>query len=153
MMLQINKKLEEYMREFSKFRVITVGFILMFVFAIAAMYSNTKDIAAQKLKNNKNYENKVDDIVPPEQNIPDIKFDNASSNEFRPDTVELEKRIQILEETVGNISTNKSNSNNSLNCQIRGILDNEDVVPLSANESIEEAKLNNKEIVITCTVD
>lgn len=151
MMLQISNYSEGSMREFSKFRVITVGFILMFIFAIAAMYSNTKDIAAQKLKDNENYENKVDDIIPPEQNFPNIKFDNISDNEFETNNGNLEKRVQILEETVSNISVNKSNS--SLNCQIRGILDNEDVIPLSSEESIEEAKLNNKEIVITCTIN
>ena len=38
------------MQEFSKYRVITAGFILMFIFIVAAIYTNTKDIANKKLK-------------------------------------------------------------------------------------------------------
>ena len=38
------------MQEFSKYKVITFGLVLMFVFVIAAIYANTKDIALQKSK-------------------------------------------------------------------------------------------------------
>lgn len=37
------------MQEFSKYRVITAGIVLMFIFVIAAIYTNTKDVAMKKM--------------------------------------------------------------------------------------------------------
>ncbi len=138
------------MREFSKFRVITVGFILMFIFVIAAMYTNTKDIAKQKALNKSNYENKIDNDAS-SQNFNRITFDDSNNEDLEHKFNDMQNRIEILEETVNNFAIKTQNSP-SLNCQIRGVLDNGDVIPLDAKESLDEAKLNKKEIVITCTL-
>ena len=152
------------MQEYSKFRVITAGFILMFIFVVAAMYTNTKDITAQKVRdaelsrrnsrsiNTVNHE--VNNNTSFQKKQPELKFDDNNSDTYNDENIErltnrmdqLERAFRLLESEVN------PNPQSPLNCQIRGILDNGDVVPLSAKDSLEEANMNNKEVVITCSV-
>ena len=138
------------MHGFNKFRAITVGFILMFIFVIAAMYSNTKDITEQKMK---------EAGFPKTQNAATQNYNNNNLKNDINNTTDnseiemLENRVEKLESTIGNLSSEIiTRKNSELNCQIRGILDNGDVIPLSSQEAIEEANMNNREIVITCRV-
>lgn len=139
------------MQEFNKFRVITVGFILMFVFAIAAMYTNTKDITTQKMKNSEISKNNIDETL---YNNNNIKFHRKSSEIASEQEIDiLTARVEQLELSLQKLSRDVSASNTSgLNCQIRGVLNDGEVVPLSPSESIEEANINKREMVITCIV-
>lgn len=133
------------MQGFNKFRVLTVGFILMFVFAIAAMYTNTKDIAMQKSKNSEIAKNNISNDTLSNDNL---RFHKKDTDEDYLDQIDvLTARVDNLEK-----SLRENNNDSELNCQIRGVLDNGDVIPLSPSESVEEANLNKKELVITCTV-
>jgi hypothetical protein len=133
------------MQGFNKFRVLTVGFILMFVFAIAAMYTNTKDIAMQKSKNSEIAKNNISNDTLSNDNL---RFHKKDTDEDYLDQIDvLTARVDNLEK-----SLRENNNDSGLNCQIRGVLDNGDVIPLSPSESVEEANLNKKELVITCTV-
>ena len=137
------------MQGFNKFRVITVGFILMFVFAIAAMYTNTKDITAQKTKNSEIEKNNTN--LYPQDNI---RFHHKNPERESDQDIELlTARIEQLEQSLQKLNRDVAANNTSgLSCQIRGVLNDGDVVPLSPSESIEEATINKREIVITCTV-
>lgn len=133
------------MQGFNKFRVLTVGFILMFVFAIAAMYTNTKDIAMQKSKKSEIAKNNISNDTLSNDNL---RFHKKDTDEDYLDQIDvLTARVDNLEK-----SLRENNNDSGLNCQIRGVLDNGDVIPLSPSESVEEANLNKKELVITCTV-
>lgn len=133
------------MQGFNKFRVLTVGFILMFVFAIAAMYTNTKDIAMQKSKNSEIAKNNISNDTLSNDNL---RFHKKDTDEDYLDQIDvLTARVDNLEK-----SLRENNNDSGLNCQIRGVLDDGDVIPLSPSESVEEANLNKKELVITCTV-
>lgn len=151
------------MQEFSKYRVITVGFILMFIFVVAAIYTNTKDVVAKKTQqagiNN-------------QQNIiqSDSKNDNdAQENTVNVDVIEnaenknstninddedLSNKLLLLTDRVGNLEKSVYSQNNSadqgVRCNIRGILDGENIIQMSTDEAIKESKDNGKEIFITC---
>ena len=134
------------MREFSKFRVITAGFILMFIFVIPAMYSNTKDITMQKTKNNP--KTQIENDAPFKNN----SFEQNTDGSYEGDDILL-ARIEQLEREYRQIHQDIAQINNSkLNCHIRGILDNDEVVPLSPEDAIEESIDTNRQIVITCDV-
>lgn len=141
------------MPEYSKFRVITAGFILMFIFVVAAMYSNTKDIAAQKVRNEENNQINYNNSTKPEANTTTIRFDNSNKNSVTEDDIDdLTYRVDNLEKLYNALDKEVSTKKTALNCKIRGILDSGEVVPLPVTESLEEARINNRELVITCEI-
>ena len=135
------------MQQYSKYRIITVGFILMFIFAIAAIYTNTKDIVAKKTDMNK---------VREQQQI-ENNFDNTnvvnqtSQNEIDYKLSDLTGRIESLESKV--YSKADSNENIGVRCHVQGISNDGVFVPMSDQDAIREARENSKEVVITCTFD
>ena len=141
------------MQYFSKYRMITVGIILMFIFVIAAIYTNTKDVAAKKMQERNGIAtpnlintDKENDITPAfgdsEQNNPGVNNDNATSNEL----IKITERVSQLEQKV---YTN-NDEEQSVKCSVKGIIDDGHMVPLSAEEAVNESKINNKEVIITC---
>ena len=139
------------MQEFNKFRVITAGFILMFVFVVAAMYTNTKDITDQKLKEAGGEINQ--NVNPYDFNKKKFKNNEKMNLNDENQVSQLEKRIANLENSVANLNTEMViNRKSNLKCQIRGILDNDEVIPFSPQDAVDEANMNNREIVITCRV-
>ena len=140
------------MQHFSKYRMITAGIILMFIFVIAAIYTNTKDVAAKRLKaqnseitGNLPKIQQENDITPAfgdsEQNNPDVNNDNTTSNEL----IKITERVSQLEQKVYT-----DNQEQSVRCSVKGIIDDGHMVPLSAEDAVNESKINNKEVIITC---
>ena len=141
------------MQGLNKFRIITAAFILMFIFAIAAMYTNTKDITAQRIKNSAN--SGMSTTAPAESNNSlnnnKLQFDEQMDNQSFTQLQNLNGRIEQLERSVRNLNGEVAQLTESgLACKIRGILDNGEVISLPPAESIAEAKMNKREIVITC---
>ncbi len=137
------------MREFNKFRAITVGFILMFIFAVAAMYTNTKEAAENKMKSKHQ--------INIEQNKDAFKQISEKESAAKTDENSTQEQLQRLTERVDNLEKNVFAPGNNepqqdLKCTIRGIVNDGVIVPLSAQESITNAKDNGKEIVITCNL-
>lgn len=141
------------MQGLNKFRIITAAFILMFIFAIAAMYTNTKDITAQRIKNSAN--SGMSTTAPAESNNSlnnnKLQFNEQMDNQSFTQLQNLNGRIEQLERSVRNLNGEVAQLTESgLACKIRGILDNGEVISLPPAESIAEAKMNKREIVITC---
>ena len=136
------------MQEFSKYRAITVGFILMFIFVIAAIYTNTKDAVTTKQQNNqimpqniesKNSFNKTNNAyLDNQQNL---------SNEIDNKIVQISDRLSQLEQKVYNAP---NYDQQGVRCNIRGIISDGRIVPLSPEESVNESKMNDREVLITC---
>ena len=90
------------MQEFSKYRVITAGFILMFIFIVAAIYTNTKDIANKKLKSGDIVQEQVQQPVI-EQATQTTEFNGedfatqSSSNNINSNEETSNKILQITE--------------------------------------------------------
>ena len=147
------------MQEFSKYRVITVGFILMFIFIIAAIYTNTKDAAEQKLKaegkninkeviSNFGTRTKVDENS---QNSADVDANeqiNDTDNEINNKILLLTDRISSLEKKV--YTSDNASDASAVRCSVKGIVDGDNIVYMSDEEAIKESRENNKEVIITC---
>lgn len=141
------------MQHFSKYRMITVSIILMFIFVIAAIYTNTKDVAAKKMQERNGIAtpnlintDKETDIAPAignsEGNNQETNNDNGNSNEI----IKLTERITQLEQKV---YTN-NDEEQSVKCSVKGIIDDGHMVPLSPEDAVNESRTNNKEVIITC---
>ena len=129
------------MESMNKFKVLTIIFICLFVFAVGAIYSNTKDVSNAKSQ---------------------VKTENSETT-FTENTVEssdnqdlvsqinfLNHRIDELNEKLNNTSDEDTNST-SLNCRIYGNLTPNGVEQLSPEAAVQEAQVNNSELVVTCT--
>ncbi len=113
----------------------------MFVFAIAAIYTNTKEAAEQR-----------DFSV--QENKTDSNDNNYSSQQKRMPSSNIVKRIDNLESRIEQISNNQSSGSNvsaDLHCSIQGVMDGDNVVPLSQADAIAEARQADKELVMICS--
>ena len=130
------------MFELNKFKIITLCFILMFIFAIAAMYTNTKDVVKDKGGQKESYSQRTNYY--PEQR-------SSKKNNVSPAIVEnLMNRISALEESVAT-SGNDNSDKDKFNCSIQGFMSGDILVPVSESDSLKEAKENGKEIVMLCS--
>lgn len=142
------------MQEFSKYRVITAGIILMFIFVIAAIYTNTKDVAMKKIQEQNteiaNNQPKIEPVTQ-ENNLPaDITTGNSgnTANEINDEMYRITERVTQLEQKV--YSASNAGNEQSVRCTVQGIIDNEHLVPLTAESAVNESRTNGKEVVITC---
>ena len=126
------------MREFSKFQVFTVFFLLMFVFVVGAIYTNTKEVAENKI-NETNSLRKQDfqNVINEKTNIYNQEKEVVSNLSMRVN--DLESRIQKVSE-----------SNFNLKCKIQGINNYGNLIQMSEDEAIQQAKYNGAELVMTC---
>lgn len=134
------------MERFSKFKVLTIAFLLMFVFVIAAIYTNTKDVTESKMKINQQSQNEsIESQTQKEQS--NSNFD--SNSDYRLN--EMSSRIDDLASRIDNLQNNTSQNGSGMNCKIEGILSDGNIVPISSEEALQEARVNNKEVVMTCS--
>lgn len=140
------------MQEFSKYRVITAGIVLMFIFVIAAIYTNTKDVAMKKMNaqkseitQNQPQAEQGTQIEPP----PDFATQKNENSESQAgnEIANITERVTQLEQKV---YTQTDNTIESVSCSVKGIIDNGHMVPLSPQEAINESRTNDKEVIITC---
>lgn len=130
------------MESMNKFKVLTIIFICLFVFVVGAIYSNTKDVS--NVKNQAKTEN---------AEVPANTENTVQVNENQ-DLVSqidmLNRRVDELNEKLNNASDANANST-GLNCRIYGSLTPNGVEQLTPESAIQEAKVNNSELVVTCT--
>lgn len=141
------------MQEFSKYRIITAGIILMFIFAIAAIYTNTKDAAIKKVQNKNGIEQQQQPVIEEGNSITnssDIATQNntdINNNEVNNQILQITERIDELERKV---FSPENNNDGSVRCTVHGILNDGHIVPLSSQEAVNESRNNGKEVLITC---
>lgn len=129
------------MHNLNKFKIFTIMFICMFVFVVAAIYTNTKEASENKM--NANQQNKQQ------------KSDTISNNNTPVDNTQIEHlsmRVNELADRVNQITGNPEDlDNNRLKCNVQGVLDGDHIEELSPETSIQEAKINGRELVLICT--
>ena len=129
------------MESMNKFKVLTIIFICLCVFAVGAIYSNTKDVSNVKSQ---------------------VKTENTETNTANENTVQvtenkdLTSQIELLNSRVDELNEKLSNmgekgNSTGLNCRIYGSLTSNGVEQLSPEAAIQEAQVNNSELVVTCT--
>ena len=121
------------MEGLNKFKVLTIAFICMFVFVVAAIYSNTKDATMKKEKQ------KAEQMANREGDK--ISVDNAQLEELYIKVNELNKSVEEL---------NLQKSGNNVNCEIRGIMGDNGLEELTIDAALQEARDNGRELVMGC---
>ena len=130
------------MFELNKFKIVTLVFILMFIFVIAAMYSNTRDIVKDKGIQQNSY---------PQQRTYYPEQRSAKKNDVNASMINnLSERLSALEGDVSMLTRDDAGKD-KLNCTIQGFMSGDILVPVSEEESLKEAKENGKELVMLCS--
>ena len=99
MLLSINIGVYKFMRELNKFQIVTVIFLLMFVFVVGAIYTNTKDAVENKIRTENNVQN-TDDYYKYKQNLSSVEIDKIKN---------LSQRVDLLEQKITNYINNVIN--------------------------------------------
>lgn len=121
------------MEGLNKFKVLTIAFICMFVFVVAAIYSNTKDATMKKEKQ------KAEQMA--NREVDNISVDNAQLEELYIKVNELNKSVEEL---------NLQKSGNNVNCEIRGVMGDNGLEELTIDAALQEARDNGRELVMGC---
>lgn len=132
------------MESLNKFKILTIIFLCMFVFAVAAIYSNTKDVSEgkMKLKAEEQKDQLQDEMV--------SDMNNVSQNSDK--VTDLETQLNYLNQRVDELSERiNDQSSAGLNCKIVGAMTDNGVEQLTEETAVQEAKINNRELVITCS--
>lgn len=121
------------MEGLNKFKVLTIAFICMFVFVVAAIYTNTKDATVKKEKQ------KAEQMANSEGDNSSV--DNAQLEELYVKVNELNKRFEDID---------LQKAGNSVNCQVRGVMGDNGLEELTIDAALQEARDNGKDLVMTC---
>lgn len=135
------------MESMNKFKFLTIMIICLFVFAVSAMYINTKDASDIKLKEH----DEVYEQLQKQEAKKIINEGKDNYNDVSSAISNLNRRIDELSKKVETNNSSVSNSN-SLNCRIYGSKTPRGIEELNPNAAIQDAQINNNDIVITCSL-
>jgi len=141
------------MESMNKFKILTIVVICLFLFAIGAIYSNTKDVAIDKQKE-KVQEVKEDMQTDIQDENTQIKDSSQTVQDLSNQISLLNSRVDELNEKIGNSSsdTQTSSSSSNLDCKIIGSMTDRGIEQLSPDAAVQEARVNNRDIVISCSL-
>lgn len=129
------------MEGLNKFKVLTIVFLCMFVFVIAAIYTNTKEVTDNKTQSKEHAQNEqINNEVSSGQNY--ISQDNEQLQELALRVDNLNRRLDEM---------NSSSGGTRLNCSVQGVLNGDSIEQLTQEAAMQEAKVNGKEIVMLCS--
>lgn len=131
------------MEGLNKFKILTIVFLCMFVFVIAAIYTNTREVTENKTQVNQKVKN--------EQLSNDMNQSENAINQDNEEITNLSEKVDMLTRRMDEMTDKNSNSTR-MNCRVEGILEADRIEPLSQDAAMQEAKMNNKELVLTCSV-
>lgn len=133
------------MESMNKFKILTIVIICMFLFAIAAIYSNTKDVTTGKVQM-KNEAQK--------ENLQDAADQTQTAISQNTEGVQdLNTQIEVLNRRIDELSQKLDQDNSSyLNCKIYGTMTENGIESLSEDAAVQEARVNNSDLVITCSL-
>ncbi|MBR1425392.1 hypothetical protein IJ579_07515 [bacterium] len=126
------------MQELSKFKVITVVFLCLFVFVIGVIYTNTKEMAES------NTGEKINNAREKITNEFHSERENVKTNQANIE--DLNSRLNDLRQQVHELKS----SGTGMNCKIRGVMGSNGLEDISGEAAFEEARYNGKDLVLTC---
>ena len=129
------------MRELSKFQITTVIFLLMFVFVVGAIYSNTKEAADRKLNANNAMQQRVQE---------NYNYEQSAINENNSQIQDLTNRIDELSQQIASLKNIRLQERSNIKCQVFGIATSGGFIRLTPQEAITEARNNGSDLVMTC---
>lgn len=129
------------MEGLNKFKILTIVFLCMFIFVIAAIYTNTREVTENKTQSKQNEQKEqITDEVSAEQNT--ISQDNAQIEELALKVENLNRRLDEM---------NTSANGTRLNCNVHGVVNGDSIEQLTQEAAMQEAKVNGKELVMLCS--
>lgn len=130
------------MENVNKFKVFTIAIICTFLFAIAAMYTNTKDVTDEKggEKNEAQYYKEQEET----------RYENQSIDSTNAAIENLSRKVDELSAKVYNNNNNGGNST-ELKCRIAGTLSSRGMEEMSSSAAINDARVNNNDLVVLCS--
>ena len=137
------------MESMNKFKALTVLIICVFVFAIAAMYVNTKDASEQRAQERSEYEEEDYDNVRSNKQ-------SAGMSDLMYAVSRLENRVNQLEEkNRKNESLRKNTSpttDSGVRCKIFGTVSGARIEQISPDAALQDARINGNDLVLTCSL-
>lgn len=137
------------MESMNKFKALTVLIICVFVFAIAAMYVNTKDASEQRAQEHSEYEEEDYDNVRSNKQ-------SAGMSDLMYAVSRLENRVNQLEEkNRKNESLRKNTSpttDSGVRCKIFGTVSGARIEQISPDAALQDARINGNDLVLTCSL-
>ena len=141
------------MESMNKFKALTIMIICVFVFAIAAMYVNTKDATEQRNQERPNQEQ--------EEN-----YNARANNSNKYDTSDLAEAIRRLDSRVNELETNvaknaaagntrryNAQESDGVRCQIYGTkIGSGRIEMISPDAALQDARINGNDLVLTCSL-
>ncbi len=133
------------MEGLNKFKVLTVIVVFMFLFVVAAIYTNTKDASQGKVE--------VKNQAQAEKFKEDIKADVANSSANSEDVQNVNVEVHNLNMRIDSLSAriDQIEAGTKPSCYVYGVMGDNGVEQLSAESAISEARDNNRELVMNCS--
>lgn len=137
------------MESMNKFKVLTVIVLCMFLFVVAAIYTNTKDATQGKLE--------VKNQAVKEQIENNIKSEVEHQTQMDVNSTDVTNQIDFLNKRIDELSERISGQEQSaqgataLKCKIYGTMSTNGIEQVSAEVAVQEAKVNANDLVITCS--
>ena len=124
------------MEGLNKFKVLTVVVVFLFLFVVAAIYTNTKAASQVKIECKE-----------------DIKSDVANSSANSQDVQNVNDEVHNINMRLDSLSAriDQLEAGAKPSCYVYGIMGDNGVEQLSAESAISEARDNNRELVMTCS--
>ncbi len=129
------------MESMNKFKVLTIVVICLFVFVIAAIYTNTKEASIKKEKQNS----------AKQETVAETKTVEYADEEFAGVVKNLDTLNRKVDELTDRINNSEA-SENVAKCKILGTLTDDGVQETSPNDAIQDAKDNSVPLVVTCRI-
>ena len=126
------------MGEFSKFKIITVLFLCIFIVFVGVMYTSTKEIVE-----NQDNEIKAENTENAKQEAKEAAQQEEANNEA---IANLYSKIDDISGRINDLENGKR-----LRCSFKGVVGENGIEPLSAEETIEQARQGGNEIVLVCS--
>ncbi len=129
------------MENINKFKVFTIIIICTFVFAVAAIYTNTKDVTSDKVSEQQEY-----------TQTEETNRYNRTSNDIETEIRNINQRLDELSSRVNNTRSQSSRSDaGNLKCKIAGTLSNRGMEEMSPNAAVNDARVNGNDLVVLCS--
>ena len=126
------------MESINKFKVLTVIVICMFIFVVAAIYTNTKEESMAKKKEAES------------QSIVNFGGNSGQADDIKMQLELANRRIDELNEKINNNSGNSSSSESHYKCSIYGYVSPSGVVQVPPQDALEQARDNDYNVVLSC---
>lgn len=131
------------MENINKFKVFTIIIICTFIFAVGAIYTNTKDVTNEKVTDQQEtYQHEED------------RYIRNASGDLQTEINNINRRLDELSMKM-NSKRSSDNTNavsgTNLKCKIAGTLSPRGMEEMSPNAAVNDARINNNDLVILCS--